>query len=118
VGAALDQLHASGALDVSDVLGHRRLADAKLLRRRRKGSAPGEGRERSQPRFQIHNLGLYGSAALCISVLSAYFRTLSARRAVKGRARKSGDNAAHRWGLESLEAREALRAQDAPVSAG
>jgi hypothetical protein len=47
VWAAIDQLHPGGSLDLGDVLGHRRLADAELLRRGREGPAPGEGRERS-----------------------------------------------------------------------
>src|SRR5262245_10526765 len=79
VGAPLDQLYAGGALDVGDVLGHRRLADAELLRGRREGPAPRESRECPQPRFKIHNRGLYVEAVLCISVLTAHLRSLSSR---------------------------------------
>ena len=57
-GSALDQAQSQPLLDVRDVPGHRRLTDAQLPRGGRERAPPRDGGERTQPRFEIHNLGL------------------------------------------------------------
>jgi hypothetical protein len=57
--SALDQWHAKLTLDVRNVLGHCRLADAEVLRRAGKRTPAGESRKGSQSGFKLHNCSLY-----------------------------------------------------------
>ena len=68
--APLDQLHSELMLDVGDMLGDRRLADAQFVRGPGKRTAAHETGESAEAGSQLHNFRLYHIGKIYIFLLT------------------------------------------------